>query len=68
MVEREVKDMNITFEQLKERIDKRTKGIVKTIKATDRIGKFLIDLLDFEMISYETYQKVMNYVFQEKEW
>ena len=60
--------MDITFEQLKERIDKRTKGMVKSIKATDRIGELLIGLLDFEMISYKTYQKAMNYVFQEKEW
>ena len=60
--------MNITYEQLKERIDKRTKGMVKSIKATDRIAEVLIGLLDFEMISSETYQKAMNYVFMEKEW
>ena len=60
--------MNITFEQLKERIDKRTKGMVKSIKATDRIGELLIGLLDFEIISYETYQATMNYVFMQKEW
>ena len=60
--------MDITFEQLKERIDKRTKGMVKSIKVTDRIGELVIGLLDFEMISYETYQKTMNYVFLEKEW
>ena len=60
--------MNITYEQLKERIDKRTKGMVKSIKATDRIAEVLIGLLDFEMISYETYQAIMNYVFMQKEW
>ena len=60
--------MNITYEQLKERIDKRTKGMVKSIKATDRIAEVLIGLLDFEMISYETYQAIVNYVFMQKEW
>ena len=60
--------MNITYEQLKERIDKRTRGMVKSIKATDRIAEVLIGLLDFEMISYETYQAIMNYVFMQKEW
>ena len=60
--------MNITFEQLKERIDKRTKGMIKSIKATDRIGELIIGLLDFEMISYETYQKAITYLFMEKEW
>lgn len=66
--EREVKDMNITYGQLKKTIDKRASIIVNTNRAKDRITELLIGLLDFEMISCETYQKIMNYVFQEKEW
>ena len=60
--------MNITFEQLKETIDKRTSKMLNINRAKDRITELLIDLLHFEMITCETYQKAMNYVFQEKEW
>lgn len=60
--------MNITFEQLKETIDKRTSTMLNINRAKDRISELLIDLLLFEMISCETYQKTMNYIFQEKEW
>ena len=66
--EREVKDMNITFGQLKKTIDKRASIMVNTNRAKDRITELLIELLDFEMINSETYTKAMNYVFQEKEW
>jgi len=62
------KDMNITYGQLKKQIDKRASIMVNTNRAKDRITELLIELLDFEMISSETYQKAMNYVFQEKEW
>ena len=60
--------MNITYGQLKKTIDKRASIMVNTNRAKDRITELLIELLDFEMISSETYQKAMNYVFQEKEW
>ena len=60
--------MNITYGQLKKTIDKRASIMVNTNKAKDRITELLIELLDFEMISSETYQKAMSYVFQEKEW
>lgn len=60
--------MNITFGQLKKTIDKRSSIMVNQNKAKDKITELLIGLLDFEMISGETYQKAMNYVFQYKEW
>ena len=60
--------MNITYGQLKKTIDKRASIMVNTNRAKDRITELLIGLLDFEMISSETYQKAMNYVFLEKEW
>ena len=60
--------MNITYGQLKKTIDKRASIMVNTNRAKDRIIELLIGLLDFEMISSETYQKAMNYVFLEKEW
>ena len=60
--------MNITFEQLKKTIDKRSSIMINTNRAKDKISELLIGLLDFEMISSETYQKAMNYVFMEKEW
>ena len=49
--------MNITYGQLKKTIDKRASIMVNTNRAKDRITELLIGLLDFEMISSETYQK-----------
>ena len=60
--------MNITYGQLKKTIDKRASIMVNENKAKDKITELLIGLLDFEIISGETYQKAMNYVFMEKEW
>ena len=54
--------MNITFEQLKERIDKKASMSVNTDRAIDKIIELLICLLDFEIINCETYHKAMNYL------
>lgn len=60
--------MTITFEQLKEIIDKQASISVNTNRTKDKILELLIVLLQFEMISSETYNKTMNYVFLKKEW
>ena len=60
--------MNITYGQLKKTIDKRTSIMSNTNIAKDKITELLIGLLEFEMLSSETYTKAMNYVFMEKEW
>lgn len=58
----------ISYDELKEKIDNGVIIFVSTSRAKDRITDLLINLLYFEMISRETFEKAMDYTFKEKEW